>query len=93
MTTKFRITAVIAGMVMASPVMAAALTPADQAYLNRVRPDSGIDYAQMDDQSQTKIHAAIHDRATAKNPKARGRAVGMLLDQYRHGWLWSLGRH
>jgi hypothetical protein len=42
-------------------------------------------------QSQTKT--TIHDPATAKDPMARGHAVSMLLNQYRHGWLWSLGRH
>ncbi len=93
MTAKSGIAAGVVVMMFLSPAAAAPLTSADQAYLDRIRPQAGISYAQMDARSQAKFHAAIHDPATARDAKARGRAVGMLLDQYRHGWLWSLGSH
>jgi len=92
MKPNLRISAVFIGVLLASPTMAATLTTADQLYLDSVRPASKTRYAQMDEKTRAKFHAAIHDPATAHDPDARRRAVTFLLDQYRNGWLWSLGR-
>jgi hypothetical protein len=83
---------VLVGALPSPYAAAATLTPADQVYLESVRPASENRYAQMDQGTQAKIHAAIHDPATASDSGARRRAVAYLLDQYRNGWLWSLGR-
>lgn len=92
MKPNLMVAAVFVYALLAPPAMAATLTDADQLYLNGIRPASGARYAQIDDGTQAKIHAAIHDPATARDPSARRRAVTYLLDQYRNGWLWSLGR-
>jgi len=92
MNPRVVVAAVVFGVLVGSHAMAATLTAADQLYLDRVQPASGARYAQMDDRTQAKIHAAIHDPATLRDANARRRAVAYLLDQYRNGWLWSLGR-
>ena len=88
----FAVTAVLVVALLCPHAMAATLTVADQVYLDSVRRGSGARYAQMDEGTRAKIHTAIHDPATARDPGARRRAVAYLLDQYRNGWLWSLGR-
>jgi len=92
MNPRIVVAAIVFGVLVGSHAMAATLTAADQLYLNSVQPASGTRYAQMDEGTQAKIHATIHDPATARDPNARRRAVAYLLEQYRNGWLWSLGR-
>lgn len=92
MKPNLTVAAVFVGALFALPAVAATLTAADQLYLDSVHPASGVRYAQMDGGTQAKIHAAIRDPTTARDPNARRRAVAYLLDQYRNGWLWSLGR-
>lgn len=82
----------LAGGTIISPAMAATPAAADQATLNRVEPQAKADYAQMEPAAQSKGHAAIHDPAAVDSPLSRRKAVANLLDQYRDGWLWSLGR-
>lgn len=81
---------VVVGALAVASATAAPLTASDQAYANHVR--LGSQYAQMDQATQARLHAVIHDPATAHHPAARRRAVALLLEQYRNGWLWSLGR-
>jgi hypothetical protein len=92
MKSNLIIAVVLLQAVIARPAMAVTLTATDQLYLNSVQPAPGTRIAQMDEETQARIHAAIHDPATAHDPDARRRAVAYLLDQYRNGWLWSLGR-
>jgi hypothetical protein len=92
MKSKLAVATVSVGALLGPHAMAATLTAADQVYLDSIRPVSENRNAQLDQGTQAKIHAAIHDPATARDPGARRRAVAYLLDQYRNGWLWSLGR-
>ncbi len=83
--------ALILGAII-SPAMITTGAAADQAYLGRAEPKAKQNFAQVDSTTQSKAHAATNDPATEHNRPRHRKAVAYLLDQYRDGWLWSLGR-